>query len=448
MIVSDIKSVNTDGTWTNNQYQLNGVTFDLQTNANWNITGIKVNGTSSALTRLWIMTNENMVDYSSCILSMKNATANCSFIILQRVSPWTVYAMANSDSDVVIQNASDNAMFYIEILANKTVNTTLYPMIRYVGGSSDFEPFVAPTTHTTTYPSAIYRGSEDVVNGEVVTEWGMIDSYAGETLPGEWISDRDEYAPGTTPTMGAQVAYALATPTTSSVTPTNLPVKSLNGYTHIESSTGDLAVEYITQQQQPIVDLIESSSGTSGHNYSTTEQVVGTWIDGSTLYEKTIKKQNISSASSSTVLIPSSELTGMNIIEIDGSYVSRTSNSTYAINAYINSDTITATWLAEDNIYYWLYWGATDTYDAYITIRYTKTSTRSLSKGTTEAEKTSSEPISEPLETKTDNLSKDETELKEEDESKEIEEITDVPEVTEEEPVDPEPSKEEEADER
>jgi len=117
----------------------------------------------------------------------------------------------------------------------------------------------------------------------------------------------------------------------------------------------------------------QGGGGDSQHHYSTDEHVVGTWINGSTLYEKTIKKQNISSVSSSTVLIPSSELTGMNIIEIDGSYVSRTSNSTYAINAYINSDTITATWLAEDNIYYWLYWGATDTYDAYITIRYTKT---------------------------------------------------------------------------
>ena len=31
-----------------------------------------------------------------------------------------------------------------------------------------------------------------------------------------------------------------------------------------------------------------SGGGSSGHNYSTTEQVVGTWVDGSTIYEKTI----------------------------------------------------------------------------------------------------------------------------------------------------------------
>ena len=34
---------------------------------------------------------------------------------------------------------------------------------------------------------------------------------------------------------------------------------------------------------------VNGAGGGSTHNYSTTEQVVGTWIDGSTLYEKTIQ---------------------------------------------------------------------------------------------------------------------------------------------------------------
>lgn len=33
---------------------------------------------------------------------------------------------------------------------------------------------------------------------------------------------------------------------------------------------------------------INKSAGGSAHNYSTTEQIVGTWIDGSTIYEKTL----------------------------------------------------------------------------------------------------------------------------------------------------------------
>lgn len=154
-------------------------------------------------------------------------------------------------------------------------------MLNKGSSATTYEPYTS-TTHTTTFPSAIYRGSEDVVNGTAVTEWGMIASYNGETLPGEWISDRDEYAPGTTPTTGAQVAYELATPSTSSVTPTNLPIRTLSDYTHIESSTGDMEIEYITEIYQPLVDLIQISS----HVYSTEEHIVGKWIDGRNVYEK------------------------------------------------------------------------------------------------------------------------------------------------------------------
>ena len=63
-----------------------------------------------------------------------------------------------------------------------------------------------------TLPETIYGGTVDVVTGAGSKTWGYIASYNGESLPGEWISDRDVYASGTTPTAGAQVAYKLATP--------------------------------------------------------------------------------------------------------------------------------------------------------------------------------------------------------------------------------------------
>lgn len=39
---------------------------------------------------------------------------------------------------------------------------------------------------------------------------------------------------------------------------------------------------------------VPPGGGGGGHNYSTTEQVVGTWLDGKPLYEKTIHLTNIS----------------------------------------------------------------------------------------------------------------------------------------------------------
>lgn len=76
---------------------------------------------------------------------------------------------------------------------------------------AEYQPY-AGTQSSLTLPHTIYGGIIDAITGQGQETWGYIASYAGETLPGEWISDRDEYAAGATPTVGAQVAYKLATP--------------------------------------------------------------------------------------------------------------------------------------------------------------------------------------------------------------------------------------------
>ena len=75
-----------------------------------------------------------------------------------------------------------------------------------------YEPYQPGTTATLTLPETIYGGTVDAVTGVGSKTWGYIASYNGEALPGEWISDRDVYSSGATPTTGAQVAYKLATP--------------------------------------------------------------------------------------------------------------------------------------------------------------------------------------------------------------------------------------------
>jgi hypothetical protein len=63
-----------------------------------------------------------------------------------------------------------------------------------------------------------------------------------------------------------QFAYEVATPTTETITPTNLPLKSLFGYNHIESSTGDMVVDYITEGYQNFVDTVESALPSNTRN--------------------------------------------------------------------------------------------------------------------------------------------------------------------------------------
>lgn len=58
----------------------------------------------------------------------------------------------------------------------------------------------------------MYGGEVDAVTGDGKRTWGIIDNYAGETIPSEWISDRDVYSADKNPTVGAQVAYRLAEP--------------------------------------------------------------------------------------------------------------------------------------------------------------------------------------------------------------------------------------------
>jgi hypothetical protein len=108
---------------------------------------------------------------------------------------------------------------------------------------------------------------------------------------------------------GMKLAYELANPTTETITPTNLPIKSLFGYNHIESSTGDMVVEYITQQWDPIMKAEQLDNMKV---YSTDEQVVGKWIDGRDVYERTIDLGSFSVASWSDHTIKSS--TNINLL--------------------------------------------------------------------------------------------------------------------------------------
>lgn len=85
-------------------------------------------------------------------------------------------------------------------------------MFSFGSTPTPYEPYQPGTTATLTPPETIYGGTVDAVTGVGEKTWGYIASYNGESLPGEWISDRDVYSAGTTPTTGAQVAYKLATP--------------------------------------------------------------------------------------------------------------------------------------------------------------------------------------------------------------------------------------------
>ena len=58
-----------------------------------------------------------------------------------------------------------------------------------------------------------------------------IASYNGETIGEPWLSDRNEYESGTTPSIGAEVVYTLAEPIEVQLPPTQ--ISALQGVNHI-----------------------------------------------------------------------------------------------------------------------------------------------------------------------------------------------------------------------
>lgn len=123
-------------------------------------------------------------------------------------------------------------------------NLVFKPMIFEDATYDTYEPY-SDKSVAVTFPDeagTVYGGTLDVTSGVLTVTKGFIQSYNGEILPSAWISDRDMYADGATPTTGAEVCYTLAEPVTYQLTPTE--VNSLLGSNTIYADTGDTSVEY------------------------------------------------------------------------------------------------------------------------------------------------------------------------------------------------------------
>ena len=104
---------------------------------------------------------------------------------------------------------------------------------------SPYEPYRGQTI-TLPFGQTVYGGELDWNTGVLTVTQAEIASYNGEVLPGAWISDRDVYNPGTTPTIGAQVVYELPEPQSIQLTPQE--IRALSGVNTIHADTGDVTV--------------------------------------------------------------------------------------------------------------------------------------------------------------------------------------------------------------
>jgi hypothetical protein len=134
----------------------------------------------------------------------------------------------------------------------------------YVGPTQDQQDATTYAFDWTSEAGTVYGGTLDVVTGVLTVDRASISSYAGETLPGAWISDRDVYAPGTSPTTGAQVVYDLATPLTYQLSAQE--VQMLLGENYVWSSSGDTVS--VTYYAEGNANPLQSLNILLGGNYS------------------------------------------------------------------------------------------------------------------------------------------------------------------------------------
>ena len=127
-------------------------------------------------------------------------------------------------------------------------------MIEYGSTATTFEPYQGDA-YTADFGQTVYGGTLDWLTGVLTVEWGLISSYAGEALSGEWISDRDVYSTGATPTTGAQIAYKLATPTTIQLPPAT--VTALKGVNTLHTDADSVSVAYTASGWEIVNDLSE-----------------------------------------------------------------------------------------------------------------------------------------------------------------------------------------------
>ena len=138
----------------------------------------------------------------------------------------------------------DAYLFWYMNTSNAGTMVVTAPQIELGSTATAYEPYQSET-YDITFPTeagTVYGGTLDVTNGVLTVDRAQIASYAGETLPSTWVSDRDVYSAGATPTTGAQVVYELATPITYHLTPQE--ITTLLGQNNIWADTGDMSVTY------------------------------------------------------------------------------------------------------------------------------------------------------------------------------------------------------------
>lgn len=226
---------------------------------------------------------------------------------------------------------------------SSSATKVFYPQIERGETASEYEPYNR-TNHTITLPETIYKGEIDVANGKGTKTFNAVDlgdlTYTYDSTWTRMYADisglkavgnvrqtpfvcsifqsiDDGRAMADVPynsvyagAAGTTRVYFKTTETDPAAFKTSVTgqtlvypiedtdivfapakISTLAGLNNISASTGNIEVEYFNENADQTSELIDVKQEYA--NYSYNEKVVGTWFDGSPLYEKTLHFNNV-----------------------------------------------------------------------------------------------------------------------------------------------------------
>lgn len=224
---------------------------------------VSINGTTTQ--QEFFMTNNLLVNTSTGTSVFKNYIFPTNIAMRGETTASGVrfqfprYSGTGTTTDILYSNATfttTNTRTYPynwgRLVHNATTGTTynnavLTPGIYLPSYTGAWKPYRGETVIVPLPAAAgnVYGGVLDPVNGTLTVKYGHIDSYAGESLPGAWLSSKDDYAEGTTPTLGAEVIYELnESDYTTYDLGTTYPFLTEKGTNNIYCNAGTISVTY------------------------------------------------------------------------------------------------------------------------------------------------------------------------------------------------------------
>ena len=197
--------------YTYSRQERNGLVIEPQQNGS-----VIINGTATADTWYALRTNIEKRLPLNTVMSLSGCPAGGNtktgwYIGLYLGGVW-YSEIGAGNTNVVCKTRDIESRIEVSVTKGTVCdNLTFWPKLEIGNKITPYQKYTGQTS-ALTLPTTIYGGTLDAVTGEGIETWDYIKSYAGEALPGEWISDRDAYNAGATPSTGAQVAYRLAEP--------------------------------------------------------------------------------------------------------------------------------------------------------------------------------------------------------------------------------------------